>query len=225
MVSPNMVSRGTLTAIVLAALTATAGSGAAAQNGAFSQAPDRSAATRTAADTAAYPSTQPLAADTRPAVEPDPAIQPLTPDQALPAAVAAASLEELVAAQDVVTPVSAEMRCLAGAIYYEARSETLRGQLAVGRVVVARTRSGRFPASYCGVIHQPAQFPWARRVHLDDLDGQSPMWQRAVAVARIADAGSWQSPAEGALFFHAGHTVPRANATGVMQVDHQVFYR
>ena len=44
-------------------------------------------------------------------------------------------------------PGSSEMECLAGAIYFEAKSETLKGQLAVGHVVANRAASGRFPST------------------------------------------------------------------------------
>jgi spore germination cell wall hydrolase CwlJ-like protein len=65
------------------------------------------------------------------------------------AAPSADSLADLVAAQPDEAQVSDEINCLAGAIYFEARNEPLDGQLAVGRVIVNRSKSGRFPASYC----------------------------------------------------------------------------
>ena len=49
----------------------------------------------------------------------------------------------------------AEQECLANAVYFEARGEPLRGQLAVAEVVMNRAASGRFPASLCGVVVQP----------------------------------------------------------------------
>ena len=66
----------------------------------------------------------------------------------------AQSLGQLVAAQPQPGELSRELNCLAGAIYFEAKSESLEGQLAVGRVVVERSKSGRFPNSYCGVVFQ-----------------------------------------------------------------------
>ena len=50
-------------------------------------------------------------------------------------------------------------------------------------------------------------------------------WREAVAIARIADAGAWQSPAEGALFFHAARVSPGWRLTRVARVDNHVFYR
>jgi hypothetical protein len=47
-------------------------------------------------------------------------------------------------------------RCLANAIYFEARSEPLRGQMAVAQVVVNRAFSGFYPNDICGVVYQNA---------------------------------------------------------------------
>ncbi|HEY0223932.1 MAG TPA: cell wall hydrolase, partial [Pseudolabrys sp.] len=47
-------------------------------------------------------------------------------------------------------------RCLANAIYFEARSEPIRGQMAVAQVVVNRAFSGFYPNDICGVVYQNA---------------------------------------------------------------------
>ncbi|MGP2491357.1 cell wall hydrolase [Mesorhizobium sp. PUT5] len=47
-----------------------------------------------------------------------------------------------------------EQACLAEAIYFEARSESLRGQAAVAQVVLNRVRNPAYPASICGVVYQ-----------------------------------------------------------------------
>lgn len=47
-----------------------------------------------------------------------------------------------------------EQKCLAEAIYFEARSEPEAGQAAVAQVVLNRARSGLYPASVCGVVYQ-----------------------------------------------------------------------
>lgn len=138
---------------------------------------------------------------------------------------AADSLAELVAEQAVPESLSREMRCLAGAIYFEARGETLEGQLAVGRVIVNRAASGRFPDSYCGVVMQPSQFSFVRGHALPRVREQSEGWQRAVAIAQIASNGSWNSPAQGALFFHAARVSPNWRLTRVGRVDNHIFYR
>lgn len=135
------------------------------------------------------------------------------------------SLADLVAAQSAPDALSDEMRCLASAIYFEARSESLAGQLAVGRVIVARARSGRFPASYCGVVMQPSQFSFVRGHAVPDVDEESALWRNAVAVAQVADAGLYQSEAEGALFFHSARIAPHWRMHRIARVDNHVFYR
>jgi hypothetical protein len=47
-------------------------------------------------------------------------------------------------------------RCLANAIYYEARSEPIRGQMAVAQVVMNRVFSGFYPNDVCAVVYQNA---------------------------------------------------------------------
>src|SRR5918994_781656 len=64
----------------------------------------------------------------------DPAVQ----DESTP--ISEDSLAALVPAASVPAEMSRELNCLAGAIYFEAKSESLPGQLAVGRVVVARSK-------------------------------------------------------------------------------------
>ena len=75
----------------------------------------------------------------------------------------ASSLRELVGMVDAPDTLSEQMRCLAGAVYFESRGEPLAGQLAVAQVVINRAEDRRFPASYCGVVYQ--------RAHQDRLGG------------------------------------------------------
>ena len=137
----------------------------------------------------------------------------------------AASLAELVDATAVPAALSRELECLAGAVYFEARSETLAGQLAVGRVIIARAASGRFPKSYCGVVYQPSQFSFVRANTMPPVKRESRLWQQAVKIAIIADSGSWKSPVEGAMFFHAARVSPSWGKIRIARVDNHIFYR
>lgn len=47
--------------------------------------------------------------------------------------------------------------CLATAIYYEARSEPVVGQIAVAEVIMNRVRDYRYPDSVCGVVYQGSE--------------------------------------------------------------------
>lgn len=156
-------------------------------------------------------------------------VQPLggaaTPEA--PVLTEAGSLAELVGMIDTAAPMDAEMRCLAGAVYFEARGEPLGGQLAVAQVIINRTEDGRFPRSYCGVVAQPGQFSFMRGRSMPKVRENSPAWRRAVAIAQIADKGLWESPAEDAVFFHARYVRPgwSQRKTRLAQIDTHIFYR
>ncbi len=137
----------------------------------------------------------------------------------------ARSLSDLVAQQDISSPLDSEMQCLAAAVYFESKGESLAGQLAVARVVIARSESGRFPGTLCGVVHQPSQFSFVRGGRMPAINTAHRHWHNAVAIARIAKDKAWQSPVEGALFFHARHVSPGWRLTRVATIDNHVFYR
>jgi len=134
------------------------------------------------------------------------------------------TLAELVAATDRPANIDSELRCLAGAVYFESRGETLAGQLAVAHVVINRANSGRFPKSLCGVVHQPSQFSFVRGGKMPAIRNAS-QWANAVAIAQIARTGSWKNQAPGALFFHARHVSPGWRKTRVAAIDNHIFYR
>ena len=137
----------------------------------------------------------------------------------------AATLSELVDRQTMPAQVSRQMRCLAGGIYFESRGESLEGQLAVGRVIINRARSSRFPDNYCDVIYQRSQFSFVRGRQMPHIREKSKNWRRAVAIAQIALDDSWKNPAKGALFFHAARISPNWRLTRLARVDNHIFYR
>lgn len=137
----------------------------------------------------------------------------------------ASSLAELVSEWTFDAPLNAEARCLAIAVFYESRSESLEGQLAVAHVVLARSESGRFADSICGVLKQPSQFGFVRGGRLPDAPKDSAQWRNAQAIAQIALNESWRNPAEGALYFHATHTSPGWGRPMVTKIGRHVFYR
>ncbi|MEO7635776.1 MAG: cell wall hydrolase, partial [Sphingomicrobium sp.] len=49
-------------------------------------------------------------------------------------------------------PLDEQTNCLATAVYFEARGESVDGQLAVAKVVMNRAASGRYPPSYCATV-------------------------------------------------------------------------
>ena len=146
-------------------------------------------------------------------------------EAATPEALSASSLAELVRKQDVQAALDRETQCLAGAVYFESTGETLPGQLAVARVVMARAKSGRFASTLCGVVYQKSQFSFVRGNSMPRIDTGSTHWRNAVAISKIALSNSWKSPVEGALFFHARHVSPGWRLTRLGSVDNHIFYR
>lgn len=82
-------------------------------------------------------------------------------------------------------------RCING----EARGEPYEGQVAVGAVIVNRTRDSRFPSTIAGVIYQPGAFTAI-------VDGQihSQMYPSSIRAAR--DALNGWDPSGGAVFYY-----------------------
>jgi spore germination cell wall hydrolase CwlJ-like protein len=136
-----------------------------------------------------------------------------------------ATLAETVAKLRSSDPGSHELECLAGAVYFEAKSESLAGQLAVGHVIANRAASGRFPSSYCGVVFQHSQFSFVHGHGLPYIPHASQDWQDAVAIAKIVDQQLRPSPVGKALFFHARRVSPGWKLTRVATLGNHVFYR
>lgn len=136
-----------------------------------------------------------------------------------------ASLAALVASRPLPETLTREQECLAGAVYFESKGESLEGQLAVAEVIVNRAASGRFPSSICGVVYQPSQFSFVRGRAMPPIRRGSQDWREAVAIADIALAEQWQSRVDGALFFHARHVSPNWRKTRMAQLGNHVFYR
>jgi N-acetylmuramoyl-L-alanine amidase len=199
--------------MILTIVATAPGSGAAAQSPA-----GLALAVEPTLQTISQPVVQPLPVEV-------PAPAPIETPQVEPKPARSASLAAMVSAQPQPNELSRELHCLAGAIYFESKSETLTGQLAVGRVVVARAKSGRFPNSYCGVVYQPSQFSFVRGQSMPGIAKGSRQWKNAVAIAQIAHSNTWASPVEGALYFHAAYVSPGWRLKRLGRVDNHVFYR
>ena len=154
---------------------------------------------------------------------------PATPDNAdaIPAAVKpSGDLAAMVAELRSGDTGTHELDCLATGVYFESKGEPLAGQLAVGKVIANRTKSGgRFPDSYCGVLFQHGQFSFVHGHALPNVPHANRQWQTAVAIAKIVDQHLKASPAGDALFFHARYVSPGWHAKRVASIGNHVFYR
>jgi len=100
-------------------------------------------------------------------------------------------------------------KCLANAVYFEARGESVRGQIAVAQVVMNRVFSGYYPNDVCGVVYQNAhrhlacQFTFAcdgrsKAIHEPDA------MERATRIASATlDGRLWLPEVGKATHYHA----------------------
>jgi spore germination cell wall hydrolase CwlJ-like protein len=100
-------------------------------------------------------------------------------------------------------------KCLAEAIYFEARGEAVRGQIAVAQVVMNRTFSGFYPTTVCGVVyqnkyhHMACQFTFACD-NVADVVREPDMWDRAKKIAKaMLDGQLWLPEVAKSTHYHA----------------------
>jgi spore germination cell wall hydrolase CwlJ-like protein len=117
--------------------------------------------------------------------------------------------------------------CLATAVYFEARGESLEGQLAVAHVVMNRAASGRYPSDWCSVVKQPAQFSFVRHGEFPQANTNCDAWRKAEAIAQLAAANIVPSISPDVLWYHANYVAPswRRNLQEVQQIGAHIFYR
>ena len=132
-------------------------------------------------------------------------------------------------------PARAEaQKCLADAVYFEARGEVMKGQEAVAQVVMNRVFSGRYPHDVCGVVYQNArrhlacQFTFAcEGKDLNKID-EPDMWEQAKQIARdMLDGKIWLAEVGHATHYHAYWVHPSwvHEMTRLYRLGVHTFYR
>lgn len=137
----------------------------------------------------------------------------LAPDTSLAARVAPGGqprYADLVAAD----ALPREQRCLAEAVYFEARSEPAEGQAAVAQVVLNRVKSGLYPSSICGVVYQnrhrhlACQFTFAcegKSLRITEAES----WRQAVQVAdAVLNGKTYLTDVGSSTHYHADYVSP-----------------
>lgn len=125
-----------------------------------------------------------------------------------------------------------EIDCLAEAVYYEARSEGVTGQLAVAEVVMNRVKNPHFPKTVCGVVFQGqyrntgCQFTFT----CDGSRRQAPRgqaWDRARAVALHVAMGLNKPVTNKATHYHTDYVNPywSAGLVETAEIGTHIFYR
>jgi hypothetical protein len=125
-------------------------------------------------------------------------------------------------------------KCLADAVYFEARGEPFKGQQAVAQVVMNRVFSGYYPNDVCGVVYQNAerhlacQFTFAcEGKDLNKVD-EPDMWEQAKQIAKdMLDGRIWLAEVGHATHYHAYWVHPSwvHEMTKLYKLGVHTFYR
>jgi spore germination cell wall hydrolase CwlJ-like protein len=126
-----------------------------------------------------------------------------------------------------------EQRCLAEAIYFEARGESEDGQVAVAQVVLNRVKNPAYPDSICGVVYQNkhkrnrCQFSFACDGIKDRISSPAA-WKTAQRLAKdVTDGKRFSKMVDASTHYHATYVNPRwAKAMAKRgQVGLHIFYK
>ena len=117
--------------------------------------------------------------------------------------------------------------CLAKNIYFEARNESLRGQIAIALVTMRRVQDPRWPNTVCGVVYQNKQFSW----YSDGLSDRPKNHKKFETIALIASAilstdTQIYDFTYGSTHYHADYVAPYWTKDMVKQakIDTHIFY-
>lgn len=127
---------------------------------------------------------------------------------------------------------STQWECLAEALYFEARGETVKGQFAVAEVIMNRVDSPRFPNSVCGVVNQGTGRKYACQFSytcdgLPETIAEPAAWNVAGKIAREVIDGAPRALTEGATFYHTRAVKPywAKSFTKTAAIGDHQFYR
>jgi spore germination cell wall hydrolase CwlJ-like protein len=126
-----------------------------------------------------------------------------------------------------------DLWCMATAIYFEARGESYRGQVAVGQVVMNRLSHPIYPKTICGVVFQNQQMRNACQFSfacdgIPETVNDPSSWKQAETIARGVINGSLYLPeVEKATHYHATYVYPdwAPRLKRVVKIGHHIFYK
>ena len=117
------------------------------------------------------------------------------------------------------------LTCMALNIYWEARNQSMAGQLAVAQVTMNRVLDPRYGNEVCDVVYEHYQFSW----YWDgksDRPRDNKAWQTALLVASAAMDGSGHVELQGVTHYHAVYIQPywKDYMVQVTMIGDHVFY-
>ena len=135
---------------------------------------------------------------------------------------------------DAMPPVKGgpQWRCLTKAIYFEARGESLAGQVAVAEVILNRKDSRAYPDTICDVVRQGeemrnrCQFSFMCDGKPEDVT-EPRAWRRAGKIADVMMKGRPRTVTKAATHFHTTAVRPgwSRRLVRTVKVDDHIFYR
>ena len=125
-----------------------------------------------------------------------------------------------------------QMSCLAEALYFEARGEPIKGQLAVGEVILNRVEDTRYPSSICKVINQgtgrrfACQFTYTCDGKLETVHERKP-YEMALKIAKILMTTHDGKLTRGSTHYHSNYVNPKWSKKfeRVAKFGRHIFYR
>ena len=126
-----------------------------------------------------------------------------------------------------------DIYCMSQAIYFEARGEPYRGQIAVGQVVMNRLHHPIYPKDICQVVFQNQQMRNACQFSfacdgIPETVTEPAAWKQAEEIAKGVITGAMYLPEVGkATHYHATYVYPdwAPRLKRVAQIDHHIFYQ
>lgn len=149
-----------------------------------------------------------------------------------PTEFAALSLHPKALARVTIGKKSDNWYCLAEALYFEARGEPLRGQIAVAEVILNRVDSKRYPDTVCGVVQQgqhrrnACQFSYNCDGRANRI-GEKKAFNKLGKLAYVMMNGAERELTGDALFYHNNTVRPRWSRKMIKtaRIGRHIFYR
>ncbi|WP_306258275.1 cell wall hydrolase [Pararhizobium sp. IMCC21322] len=126
-----------------------------------------------------------------------------------------------------------EQRCLAAAVYFEARGEPVPGQAAVAQVVLNRVKAPSYPSTVCGVVYQNkkwrnrCQFSFACDGIRDKVTDKKSYAQAQKVAKNVTSGKSWSRKIGSSTHYHATYVSPKwaKKMKRITKIGRHIFYK
>lgn len=117
--------------------------------------------------------------------------------------------------------------CMAKNIYFEARNESVHGQIAIALVTLQRVKDPRYPNTVCGVVYDNKQFSWYWDGLSDRIRNYTSYEEIVLLASHMLDTDTAMADfTYGSTHYHADYVDPYWNEYMVYRttVDTHLFY-